>query len=111
MFKNHDSGILTLSLFTTFTHVFCLARHYFTTARKMRWSCEGKYTIAMRMLYAQSTVYNVRKAHLSCTQILYLSKYNRLFVSAMYRLYIGNTYVAYCVCSVYIVYSLYIINI
>ena len=26
----------------------------------------------------------------------------------MYRLYyIGNTYVAYCVCSVYIVYSLY----
>ena len=28
----------------------------------------------------------------------------------MYRLYIGNTYVAYCVCSVYIVYSLYSIH-
>ena len=35
MFKNHDSGIITLSLFTTFTHVFCLARHYFTNARQM----------------------------------------------------------------------------
>ena len=76
MFKNHDSGIITLSLFTTFTHVFSLARHYFTNARKMRWSCEGKYTIAMCMLYVQTTVYNVHKAHLFCTQILYLSKYN-----------------------------------
>ena len=28
----------------------------------------------------------------------------------MYRLYIGNTYVAYCVCSVYIVYLLYSIH-
>ena len=28
----------------------------------------------------------------------------------MYRLYIGNTYVAYCVCSVYILYSLYSIH-
>ena len=45
MFKNHDSGILTLSLFTTFTHVFCLARHYFTNARQMHWSCEGEYTM------------------------------------------------------------------
>ena len=109
MFKNHDSGILTLSLFTIFTHVFCLARHYFTNARQMHWSCEGKYTIAMCMLYVQTTVYNVHKAHLFCTQILYLSKYNWLSVCAMYR----NTYVAYCVCSVYIVqvYSLYIINI
>ena len=113
MLKNHDSGILTLSLFTTFTHVFCLARHYFTNARQMRWPCEGRYTIAMCMLYVQTTVYNVHKAHLFCTQILYLSKYNWLSVCAMYRLYIGNTYVAYCVCSVYIVqvYSLYIINI
>ena len=39
----HDSmDIPTLSLFTTFTHVSCLARRYFTNARKMRWSCEGK---------------------------------------------------------------------
>ena len=28
----------------------------------------------------------------------------------MYNVYIGNTYVAYCVCSVYIVYSLYSIH-
>ena len=28
-------GILLLSLFTTFKHVSCLARHYFTNARKM----------------------------------------------------------------------------
>ena len=83
MFKNYDSGIITLSLFTTSTHVFSLARHYFTNARQyftnarqMRWSCEGKYTIAMCMLYVQTTVYNVHKAHLFCTQILYLSKYN-----------------------------------
>ena len=61
MSKNHDSGILTLSLFTTFTHVFFLARHYFTNARQMRWSCEGKYTIAMRMLYVQTTVYTVQR--------------------------------------------------
>ena len=61
MFKNHDSGIITLSLFTTFTHVFCLARPYFTNARQMRWSCEGKYTIAMCMLYVQTTVHNVHK--------------------------------------------------
>ena len=31
-----DSGIPTLSLFRTFTHVSCLARRYFTNARKMR---------------------------------------------------------------------------
>ena len=51
MFKNHDSGIITLLLFTAFTSLFFLARHYFTNARQMRWSCEGKYTIAMCMLY------------------------------------------------------------
>ena len=28
----------------------------------------------------------------------------------MYRLYIGNTYVAYCVCSVYNVYSVFAIH-
>ena len=61
----------------------------------MRWSCEGKYTITMCMLYVQTTVYNVHKAHLFCRQILYLSDY--LYVQC-----IGNTYVAYCVCSVYI---------
>ena len=110
MFKNHDSGILTLSLFTTCTHVFCLARHYFTNARQMHWSYEGKYTIAMCMLYVQTTVYNVHKAHLFFTQILCLSKYNWLSVCAMYRLYIGNTYVAYCVCSVYNVYSVFAIH-
>ena len=37
----------------------------------------------------------VHKAHLFCTQILYLSDY--LYVQC-----IGNTYVAYCVCGVYI---------
>ena len=36
--------IPTLSLFTTFTHidVLYLVRRYFTNARKMCWSCEGK---------------------------------------------------------------------
>ena len=58
----------------------------------------------------QCTLYNVHKAHLFCTQILYLSKYNWLSVCAMYRLCIGNRYVAYSVCSVYIVYSLYSIH-
>ena len=40
----HTVDIPTLSLFTTFTHVDVsyLARRYFTNARKMRWSCEGK---------------------------------------------------------------------
>ena len=64
MFKNHNSGIITLSLLTAFTplffflarhyftnarhyftnarHYFTNARHYFTNARQMRWSCEGK---------------------------------------------------------------------
>ena len=76
MFKSHDNGIITLSLFKKFTHVFCLARHYFTNARQIRWSCEGKYTITMSMLSVQTTVYNVHKAHLFCAHILYLSKYN-----------------------------------
>ena len=38
--------IPTLSLFTTFNHTSCLARCYFTIARKMLKSCEGKYTIS-----------------------------------------------------------------
>ena len=35
MFKNHYSGIITLSLFTAFTSLFFPARHYFTNARNV----------------------------------------------------------------------------
>ena len=44
---------------------------------------------------------------------IYQSIADYLYVQYMdyIYIYIGNTYVAYCVCSVYIVYSLYIINI
>ena len=48
-FYNTAVGIFPLSLFTIFTHdgaerhVSCLAPHYFL--RKMRWPCEGKFTI------------------------------------------------------------------
>ena len=88
MFKNHDSGILTLSLFTTFTHISCLARRYFTNARKMSWSCEDKCYYKVKAYYAymqcvrrktyivHCTVYRVHKPHLVCTHILYISKYN-----------------------------------
>ena len=46
MFKKHEwTYVPTLSSFITYAHASCLARHYFTNARKTRWSCEGKYTI------------------------------------------------------------------
>ena len=110
MFKNHDSGIITLSLFTAFTSLFFLARHYFTNDRQMRWSCEGKYTIAMCMCTyrLQCTTYI---KHIYFVHRFYIYQSITDSVCAMYRLYIGNTYVAYSVCSVYTVYSLYIINI
>ena len=100
MFKNHDNGIITLSLFTTFTHVF----FWRVIILLMCWSCEGKYTIAMCMLYVQTTVYNVHKAHLFCT---YQSITDYLYVQC--RLYIGNTYVAYCVYSVFAIHYKYIV--
>ena len=119
MFKSHDSGILTLSLYTTYTHVFCLVRHYFTNARQMRCTARKIHncnvtkkinkrlitynisTYAICMLYVQTTVYNVHKGHLFCTHIyIYQSITDYLYVHCtMYRLYIG-TRVRYILCVV-----------
>ena len=41
-------GIPTLSVFT-FTDVSCLALCYFTNARIMRWSFDGKYAITRKI--------------------------------------------------------------
>ena len=64
------------------------------------------------MLYVQTTVYNVHKAHLFCTQILYLSKYNCMCnVQTIYRKHVRCILCVQCVYSVFDKHYKYIVEV